>query len=227
MSKSRNRKLSKLRGEERAAFRRREQAHKQYMDARKRAEEAYDEVQMICEGNRLAKEAMNREYELARQNSKQERANIWAEYRRLCKDCEGRIEYLRYEMDAARDQMMECLEQEQEARKRGSRYEMILWETEGQDHADCREALRVEMEELRQYVEDKRADAKRRAAEVCDTANLQAAKAEFEKTQRQYKAARIEFEHLRTERECLRAELDVARREHKLAKDNLKELLGV
>ena len=219
-----NSNLDSLKSREQDAFHRKQVEFKNYLDAKNRADIAYNAMQSARQECRAAREEMNREYEDMQRSSNNFR-EVWDEYGRIRDINNARIESLRQEADYEHREMQDCFERASSCYQYGDKSEAPYWSSQGHDHKYRRDNINEEVSRLCQEVKTARQDAECRAPKT-DSSAFQRAKEFFNDAKSRQKSAEAEFERLKTERDQYKAKFDSAQAEYLRLKEEFQEKLA-
>ena len=219
-----NSNLDSLKSREQDAFHRKQVEFKNYLDAKNRADIAYNAMQSARQECRTAREEMNREYEDMQRSSNNFR-EVWDEYGRIRDINNSRIESLRQEAEYEHREMQDCFERASSCYHYGDKSEAPYWSSQGQDHKCRRDNINEEVSRLCQEVKSARRDAEWRAPKT-DSSAFQRAKGFFNDAKSRQKSAEAEFERLKIEREQYKAKFDSIQAEYLRLKEEFQEKLA-
>lgn len=219
-----NSSLDSLKSREQDAFHRKQVEFKNYLDAKSRADIAYNVMQSARQECRTAREEMNREYEDMQRSSNNFR-EVWDEYGRIRDINNARIESLRQEAEYEHREMQDCFDRAGSCYHYGDKSEAPYWSSQGYDHKYRRDSINEEVSRLCREVKSARQDAEWRAPKT-DSSAFQRAKSFFNDAKSRQKSAEAEFERLKTERDQYKAKFDSAQAEYLRLKEEFKEKLA-
>lgn len=212
--------LESLKTEAQEVFQRKQELFRQYAEARDRANAAYLVMQDIYEERRLAREGMNREFEIL-QIAEAKTDEVWKKFSATKHAINIRINLLRESADAEHRKMKDCFALAAKAYEdEETKTEAPFYASMGRDHKDHRDSINSEINSLILEIREARAAAME--APKADKSAFQKARTIYEETKVRYENARAEFERLVEERNQLKNAFDAAHAEHARLKSEIR-----
>lgn len=208
--------LDRLKSKEQLLFQAKQNTWTKWRDAWERVNEAHNLTQEAWQSRCLAKEIMNREFEVMRSNSEYCQ-RVWDEYGRI-RDCNNsRIESLKSEADYEHRQMCNCFDQASSAYNYGDKSMAPIYSQEGREHQNRRDRINAEISGLAREVKKARQNAECKAPKT-DSSAFRSAQDAFNCAKEYHQRLDSEFKRLKAERDRLKVEFDRLQEDHKCAK---------
>ena len=209
--------LDSLFARKQEAFVCKQAAFQKYIDAKNRANEAHDRMQLAWSQRVTAREEMNREYN-SMQQSKGSRDAIWADFNRVRQGNSSRIDQLRQEADMEHEMMKNCFDSASAAYSYGNKADAPMYSSEGHAHKERRDYLNAEVGRLIQEINSAKANAKWQTSSSHGN-SFQCAKSNFDNAKMIHESAEAEFKSAKAERDAYKAEFDSAQAEFERLND--------
>ena len=218
MYMSRRVELESLKAKEQEAFRRKQDAYKEYSKAKSQANEAYKAMQSAWERRCETREIMNHEYDIL-QAERECYHSVWNEYNRIREANGSLIESLRKEADREHEEMKTCFDLASEAYTHGDKVEAPIHAAKGHEHKNRRNEYNSRISILIQEIRTAKANACQLAPQT-DSSDFHKAKERFEDAKAKHESAQDTFNYYKAKRDSFKLIFDSAQTEHA----NLKEM---
>lgn len=207
-----NSELNRLKAEQDAAFRRKQEAYQNYISAQDRTNVAHDVMQRAWSERVRAREKMNQVYERRKADS-EHHDYIWADYARIRDKNNSQIDSLKHEADAEHHAMQDCFARASDAYTYGDKSEAPELSCEGYRHQARRDELNAKISRLASEVKSARAYAEAQTKGNCST-EYASARVEFEKAKAIHESAETNFKNQKAERDNLQRIFKALQAEH-------------
>lgn len=208
-----NSELDKLKSEEEAAFKRKQDAYKRYQEAKNQADAAYQEQQASWDKVSHARTEMNRAYE-ERQHARKNNDSVWNEYKRIRDSNNSQISYLKVQADSLYNNMSSAFGRASDAYNYGNKSDAKTYSNEGKDYQAQLKNVNAQISRLGQEVKDARAHAEARSSKT-DSSGFNNAKNKFEDAKSAHKSIEAKFKSAKAQRERLHSEFKALNEEYK------------
>lgn len=209
---SRIAKQETLRAKEQEAFRRKQDAYKDYSKAKSQANEAYKAMRSAWEKRCETREIMNHEFDIL-QAEREYYHSVWDEYNRIRNANSSLIESLRTEADHEHEEMKSCFDRASDAYTHGNKAEAPIYAAKGHEHKKRRDELNAKISTLIQEIRTAKAHACQLAPQT-DSSDFHKAKERFEDAKAKHESAQDTFKYYKAKRDSFKLIFDSAQTEH-------------